>query len=239
MKRKVVVTGASSAIGSAICRRIVRPGDEAVLHYFRHEEECRKVAAELGGDVLAVRADLTLDAEIDELCRAAAGADLLVHAAAVTRTGLAAHVPDEDLAAMLQVNIAALVRICRAVIPGMVVKRSGCIVAISSVAARRGNRGQAVYAGTKGFAEAFTRSLAAEYGAKGIRVNCVAPGAIDAGSLKELLVSAEDELRQSNALGRLGTAADVASAVAFLCADEAAFISGRTLVVDGGFCRGV
>jgi 3-oxoacyl-[acyl-carrier protein] reductase len=140
---------------------------------------------------------------------------------------------------MVQANITALVKLCRAVIPGMVVKRRGCIVNISSAAATRGNPGQAVYAGTKGFMEAFTRSLAAEYGGKGVRANCVAPGAIDAGSLRELLALAPDEVPESSALRRLGTPDEVAAVVAFLCSDDASFISGRTIGVDGGFCHGV
>lgn len=147
--------------------------------------------------------------------------------------------PDEDLQVMLNANISAVVKLCRAALPSMLARRTGCIVNISSVAANKGNPGQAVYAGTKGFLESFSRSLAAEYGPKGVRVNCVAPGAIDAGSLKELLALAPDELRQNSALRRLGSADDVAAAVAFLCSDDAGFITGRTIAVDGGFSRGV
>jgi 3-oxoacyl-[acyl-carrier protein] reductase len=146
---------------------------------------------------------------------------------------------DDDIAGMIAVNIQSLVSACRAVIPAMMVKRRGIIVNVSSIAAWRGNRGQTVYGGTKGFVESFTRSLAAEFGGRGIRANCVAPGAIDAGSLKELLSYAEDKVKNSTAVNRLGTPEDVAAAVAFLCGPEASFVNGACIHVDGGFLTGV
>jgi 3-oxoacyl-[acyl-carrier protein] reductase len=239
MNRNIVITGASSAIGAAICRRVANPGDTVLLHCLRNEDACRRLAGELDASCRVLKADFANSADLETLCRESADADILINCAAVTRTGLLAQMPDDDLQAMLNANITALVKLCRAVLPGMLTRRTGCIVNISSVAAARGNPGQAVYAGTKGFMEAFTRSLAAEYGPKGVRANCVAPGAIEVGSLKELLAIAPDEVRQNSALRRLGTAGDVAAAVAFLCSDEAGFISGRTLAVDGGFSRGV
>lgn len=239
MSRNVVVTGASCAIGDAVCRKVVRPGDRALLHCFRNEDACRRLAASLDAECIVVAADLADAEALASFCGLLGETQILVHCAAATRTGLLAHLEDDDLCAMVRVNVHALVRICRAVVPGMVARRNGCIVNVSSVTAARGTPGQAVYAGTKGFMESFTRSLAAEYGAKGIRANCVAPGAIDAGSLKALLASAPEEVRGSIALKKLGTPEDVAAAVAFLCSEEAAFISGRTLGVDGGFARGV
>jgi 3-oxoacyl-[acyl-carrier protein] reductase len=140
---------------------------------------------------------------------------------------------------MLAVNIRALIEVTRAVLLGMMMRKRGVIVNISSIAALRGNRGQSVYAGTKGFMESFTRSLAAEYGRKGIRINAVAPGPIDAGSLKDLLGYAPGEVKEAIAAGRLGTPKDVAAATAFLCSDDAAFINGRIIPVDGGFMRGI
>lgn len=239
MNRNIVITGASSAIGAAICRRIVRPRDTVLLHSFRNKEACHHLAGELDASCRVLAADFADSAALEALCREAADADILVNCAAITRTGLLAQLADADLQAMLTANITALVKLCRAVLPGMLTRRKGCIVNISSVAASKGNPGQAVYAGTKGFMESFTCCLAAEYGLKGVRANCVAPGTIDAGSLTELLNLAPDEVRQSSALRRLGSADDVAAAVAFLCSDDAGFITGRTIAVDGGFSRGV
>jgi len=239
LNRNIVITGASSAIGAAICRRVARPSDTLLLHCFRNEDACHRLAGELDATCRVIKADFADSAALEKLCRCTVDAHILINCAAITKTGLLVQMPDEDLHVMLNANISALVKLCRAVLPSMLVRRKGCIVNISSVAASKGNPGQAVYAGTKGFMESFTRSLAAEYGPKGVRANCVAPGAIEVGSLKELLVLAPDEVKQNSALRRLGSADDVAAAVAFLCSDDAGFISGRTIAVDGGFSRGV
>ena len=103
----------------------------------------------------------------------------------------------------------------------------------------RGNRGQSVYAGTKGFIESFSRSLTSEVGTRGVRVNCIAPGPIDAGSLKSLMNYASDELKSSILSKRLGTPNDVASLVKYLCSDESEFMNGQVLHLDGGFLKGV
>jgi 3-oxoacyl-[acyl-carrier protein] reductase len=239
MRRKILITGASSTIGTAIFRRVINSGDEVLLHCFRNEALCRLLMDDVDAECTLMSADFANQEALERLCRAAVNCDILINCAAVTKTGLVVALPDDDLQSMLNSNISALVKLCRAVIPGMLLKRKGCIVNISSVAAAKGNPGQAVYAGTKGFMESFTRSLASEYGSKGIRANCVAPGAIETGSIKELLALASDEVRQSCALKRLGTADDVAVAVAFLCGDDTGFITGTTIAVDGGFSRGV
>lgn len=239
MNRKILVTGASSEMGAAVCRRLASPGDALILHACRGEEKCRLLAGTLSAECTVIRADFADPAGLDALCARAAECDILVNCAAVTRTGLLVGMEDADVAKMVSVNVLALVRLCASAARGMLPRRVGAIVNVSSVAASRGNPGQAVYAGTKGFMEAFTRSLAAEYGPKGIRVNCVAPGPIEAGSLKELLAEAGDEVRGSTALRRLGRVEEVAAAVAFLCGADAAYVTGAVLRVDGGFGRGI
>jgi 3-oxoacyl-[acyl-carrier protein] reductase len=239
MSRSLVVTGASSAIGQAIARRLAAPGDRVLLQCCRNAGVLASFDGWPQAQYEVVAADFAAPEQLDAFCTRIREADVLVNAAAVTRTGLLAQMEGADVDLMLAVNVRALVSICRAALPGMVARRRGVIVNLSSVAASRGNRGQAVYAGSKGFVEAFTRSLAAEYGARGIRCNAVAPGAIDAGSLRELLTYAGDEVKQATAVKRLGTPEDVAAAVAFLCADEASFVNGKCLAVDGGFSQGV
>jgi 3-oxoacyl-[acyl-carrier protein] reductase len=239
MSRNILITGASSEIGLAICRAIIKEEDRAILQYYRNKDPLMAFCEETDAQCQPVRVDFNDTGGIDSFILKRHDIDILVNAAAVTRADLLPNLKDEDITRMLDVNILAAVKLCRSVIPGMMVKRRGCIVNISSVAARRGNRGQSVYAGTKGFMESFSRALAAEYGGRGIRVNCVAPGAIEAGSLKELLAYGEKEVKSSVVSKRLGTPADVAAAVAFLCSDNASFINGKTIPVDGAFCKGV
>lgn len=237
MNRKIVVTGASSEIGLAIAKKLAAAGDELLLQYCRRPAGCEELANALGGR--AVKADFTVPAELAAFCELLDGTDILVNAAALTRTGLLPDLSAEDIAAMAAVNMTALTRTCAAVVPAMCVKRAGVILNVSSVTAARASRGQSVYAGTKGFMESFTRALAAEYSPRGVRANCVAPGAIEAGSLKDLLASAGKEVKEAVALGRLGKPEDVAQAAAFLCGPGGAFITGQVLRVDGGFRQGV
>jgi len=239
MTNNIIITGASSEIGLAICREIVKPGDHAVLHYFKNKEPLLRFCEEFGDTCQPVSVDFNDMEQLDRFVQKRHNIDILINAAAVTRAELLPVLKNDDVSRMLNVNILAAVKLCRAVIPGMVSRRRGIIVNISSAAALRGNRGQSVYAGTKGFIESFTRSMAAEYGGRGIRVNAVAPGAIAAGSLKELLAYGEKEVKESVVSNRLGTPGDVAAVVAFLCSENASFINGKSIGVDGGFCRGV
>lgn len=237
--RKIVITGASSQIGTAIAEKVVAEGDQVILQYFRNHSACLTLKERIGENCDLISVDFSDKGALESFCKDLGAVDTVINAAAVTGTGLLPTLTDENIGRMLEVNILSMVMICRAVIPGMVNRRTGCIVNISSVAATRANRGQSVYAGTKGFIESFTRAMAAEYGSRGIRINCVAPGPIETGSLRELLSLAPEEVRQSVASNRLGTPGDVATAVAFLCDPGASFINGHTLHVDGGFMKGV
>jgi 3-oxoacyl-[acyl-carrier protein] reductase len=239
MNLRIVITGASSEIGLAIAERIVRPGDRAVLHCFRRPNALEPLLAKLGLHCRIAAVDFRDPVALQNFCGLIKDTDILINAAAHTKADLLPNLTEEDISAMLQVNIYALIEICRAVIPGMLVRRNGIIVNLSSVTAQRANRGQTVYAGTKGFVESFTRGLAAEYGSRGLRANCVAPGAIEAGSLQELLAYAPEEVKKNNAMQSLGMPADVAAAVAFLVGEEARYINGQCLAVDGGFMHGV
>ncbi|OQW93738.1 MAG: hypothetical protein BWK79_09555 [Beggiatoa sp. IS2] len=239
MPKRFVITGASSEIGLAICAKVLQNDDYAILQCFRHPERCATIQQRLGNTCQVVTVDFRNLAEIDDFCKKLSEIDIFINVAAVTTTDLLAHLTDEEIMVMLNVNILALIKISQTVIRSMLLKRNGIIITISSVTAQRGNRGQTVYAGTKGFVEAFTRSLAAEYGPRNIRANCVAPGPIDAGNLKSLLGYAADEVKNSVTLPRLGSTNDVAATVAFLCSEEASFINGACIPVNGGFCRGV
>lgn len=239
MSNSIIITGASSDIGLAICEVMIKEGDTAILQYNAHKERLITFCERSSGDCQMVGVDFNEMDSLDRFSQKHNDIDILINAAAFTKADVLPLLKDTDITRMINVNVLSTIKMCRAVIPSMVARRTGCIVNISSVAAHRGNRGQTVYAGTKGFIESFSRAMAAEYGARSIRINTVAPGPIDAGSLKELLSYGEDEVNDSIVSKRLGTPEDVAAAVAFLCSDKASFINGKTIPVDGGFCRGV
>ena len=239
MGNKIVITGASSEIGCAITEKIAGPDDTVLLQCFKNKEKCSKLLNDKNINGTIAQVDFTNPGHISKFCDELAGTDILINSAAITKTDLLTSLTDEFISSMIAVNIEAMVKICRAVIPSMLPKRKGIIINISSIAASRTNRGQSVYGGTKGFVESFTRSLAIEFGPKGVRANCVAPGPIESGSLKALMAYGEKEVKESTVSPRLGTPEDVAGAVNFLCSDEAEYINGSTISVNGGFMRGI
>lgn len=233
---KIVITGASSAIGWEITKALSVMNKPMLLHGNKIKE---LPLAELSSEAEFVTADFSSSFELEEFIARFSDVDILINAAAYTVTELLPQTSDESLDKMVAVNINALVKICKAVIPSMCIKRSGIIVNISSATASKVYRGQSIYAGTKAFAETFSKAISAEYGRKGIRCNCVAPGAINTGTLKLLTNIAGDLLKQLNAANRLGEPKDVANAVAFLCRDENTYINGSVLHVDGGHWLGI
>ena len=228
---KIVITGASSAIGWAIVKELSMIGKPMLLQGTREHE---LPFAELPIETTFVTADFSSPVALEYFLSQLTDVDILVNAAACTITELLPQTRDESIDKMIAVNITALVKICKAVVPPMCAKRSGIIVNISSVTASKVYRGQSVYAGTKAFAETFSKGIAAEYGRKGVRCNCVAPGCINSGTLKFFKNIVEEKVSHSNAMARLGEPRDVAAAVAFLCREENAFINGTVLHVDGG-----
>lgn len=231
---RIVITGASSDIGLAIARRLATLGAPMLLHCRSHADRFAGIDAEV------VRADFSDRRDLERFIGQLGEVDILVNAAAETQTALLPQLEDGDIERMLATNILATTLLCRAVVPGMCLRRRGVIVNLSSVTASHVFRGQTVYGGTKAYIEAFTKGLAAEYAKKGVRCNCVAPGSIDSGSLQKLLITTgSDTLKDINASARFGTPEDVAAAVAFLCSDESRYINGAVLHVDGGYWLGL
>ncbi|MBB2162007.1 3-oxoacyl-[acyl-carrier-protein] reductase [Gluconacetobacter sacchari] len=239
--KTALVTGASGGIGAAIARTLHAQGARVVLSGTR-EAVLAAVAADIAPDGARVHvcpADLSDPKAADALVAAAevaAGAplDILVNNAGLTRDGLAIRMKDEDWNRVLEVDLAAPFRLCRAVLKGMLRRRAGRIVSIASIVGVTGNAGQANYAAAKAGMIGMTKSLAQEVGSRGVTVNVVAPGFIQTAMTDVLPEAQREKLLAGIPLGRMGKPEDIAASVAYLASDEAGWITGATLNVNGG-----
>jgi 3-oxoacyl-[acyl-carrier protein] reductase len=227
-----LVTGGSRGIGRAIVLELASAGAEVVVGYRSGAEEADAGAKEAGGR--AVQADVSNPEEAKRLVEEAGDLDILVNNAGLTRDGLLARMPDEDWRDVIETNLSSVFYTCRAVTRGMMKKRAGSIVNVSSIVGVHGNWGQTNYGASKAGIIGFTKSLARELGSRGVRANVVAPGYVNTRLTDVLPEEAQQAMLANTPLGRLGEPEDVAGAVRFLCSDEAAFITGEVLLVDGG-----
>jgi 3-oxoacyl-[acyl-carrier protein] reductase len=230
--RTALVTGGSRGIGKAIAIELARAGATVVVGYRSGADEADAVAGEIGGR--AVQADVSDPDEARRLVEDAGDVEILVNNAGITRDGLLMRMPDDDWRAVLDTNLGGVFHTCRAASRGMLRRRSGSIVNLSSIVGVHGNPGQTNYGAAKAGIIGFTKSLARELGTRGVRANVVAPGYIDTRLTQELPDELKDAMVQNTPLGRFGSPEDVAGAVRFLCSDEASFITGEVLLVDGG-----
>lgn len=232
----VLVTGGSRGIGAAICRELARAGARVAVNYRSGHEAANEVAAEIGG--VAVQADVADSGEaqtlVDRVEEELGDVDALVNNAGVTRDTLIARMSDEDWDVVIDTNLRGAFNTSRAVARKMLRRRAGAIVNLSSVVGLHGNPGQANYAASKAGIVGLTKALARELGSRGVRVNAVAPGYIDTELTQVLPEPARNAILANTPLARLGAPEDVAVAVRFLCSDEASFVTGEVLLVDGG-----
>jgi 3-oxoacyl-[acyl-carrier protein] reductase len=203
-----------------------------VVGYRSGAEEAQAVAQEAGGR--AVEADVSDPEQAKRLVDEAGDLDILVNNAGLTRDGLLARMPDADWRDVIETNLSSVFYTCRAVTRGMMRKRAGSIVNVSSIVGIHGNWGQTNYGASKAGIIGFTKSLARELGSRGVRANVVAPGYVNTRLTDVLPEEAQQAMLANTPLGRLGDPEDIAGAVRFLCSDEAAFITGEVLLVDGG-----
>ncbi len=238
--RKALVTGATGGLGEAVARALHRQGATVVLSGTR-AEKLAELAAGLGERTHAVPADLSDAASVEALVpaaeAAAGGLDILVNNAGITRDGLLMRMKDEDWEAVLAVNLTAAFRLSRAAVKGMMRRRSGRIVNIGSVVGSIGNPGQVNYSASKAGLVGMTKALAAEVATRNITVNCVAPGFITSPMTAVLTDAQREGLLGTVPMGRLGEGSDVAAAVVYLASEEAGYVTGHTLHVNGGMAR--
>jgi 3-oxoacyl-[acyl-carrier protein] reductase len=230
--KTALVTGASRGIGAAIARELTRAGATVVTSYRSGADEANALAAEIGAR--AIQADVSSPDEAVRLVEEAGDLDILVNNAGITRDGLLARMPDEDWREVIETNLSSIFYTCRAVTRPMMKKRAGAIVNVSSIVGLHGNFGQTNYGAAKAGIIGFTKSLARELGSRGVRANVVAPGYVKTRLTDAIPEEGRELMLQNTPLGRLGDAEDVAGAVRFLCSDEASFITGEVLLVDGG-----
>ena len=231
------VTGSTRGIGLAIANTLYAAGAKVAV-VGRDAARAREVAAAMGSRAFGVACDVAQEDQVISAVAAAEAAlgavDVLVNNAGLTRDNILLRLNEQDWDAVLDANLKGAFHTTRAVIKGMMKRRAGRIINMSSIVGLTGNKGQANYAASKAGLIGFTKSVAKEYASRNILVNCIAPGFIDTDMTASLPDAARATLLEQIALGRLGRPEDVAGAVLFLASDLAGYITGQVLVVDGG-----
>ncbi len=243
LKDKVaLVTGASRGLGRAIALQLAAEGARVTVNYMKSADQAETVVKEIisrGGSAAAVQADITslpeVEKMVDILYEQFGSIDILVNNAGVTKDELLISMTPEDWDSVIKTNLGGLFNCTKAVAKYMMVQKSGRIINISSVAGERGGRGQSNYAASKGGINAFTRSVAMELAPKKITVNAVAPGVVETEMSSTVIRRAKDIILDAVALKRLGQPEEIAKVVAFLASDDASYITGEVIRVDGGF----
>lgn len=239
MSRKIVlVTGASRGIGKAIAKRFADEG-----HFVIGTATSKKGAESIGdylsesggiGRILDVCNHEDIDKLFEEIDSVYGGINVLVNNAGITKDGLLMRMKDEDWASVIDTNLTAVYRMSRRAVRGMMKARQGRIINITSVVGQMGNAGQANYAATKAGVEGFSRALAREIGSRGVTVNCVAPGFVETDMTEALDERLVNSMLDAVPIGRMAQPEEIAAAVSFLASDDASYITGAVLAVNGG-----
>ncbi len=236
--RVAIVTGSARGIGRAIALKLAGVGANLVVNDIAEAQPVAEEITAMGKQAIAATADVTVPADVTRLVDATISAygrvDILVNNAGITRDQLLLRMSDEDWDKVLNVNLKSVFLCTRAVLRHMIKQRWGRIVSMASIVGIVGNAGQANYASAKAGIIGFTRSIAREVGSRGITVNAIAPGFIDTAMTQKLNETQREELKKRIPLGYFGTPQDIAEAVAFLASEEARYITGQVLNVDGG-----
>ncbi len=236
-----LVTGASRGIGAAIAFELAARGAAVAVNYAGSQEAAESVVSEIrgsGGTAVALCADISrpeaCTALVERTIEELGGLHVLVNNAGIARDGLLVRMSDDDWSAVIDTNLTGVFSVTRAAARHLMKQREGSIVNVTSVIGLVGNAGQANYAAAKAGVIGFTKSVAKELASRGVRANAVAPGFIDTDMTAGLALAVREAALAQIALGRFGSTADIARAVAFLAGDESAYITGQVLAVDGG-----
>ena len=240
--RTALITGGGRGIGRATAVRLAREGANVAINFKGNAaaaEEAKRLVEGAGGKATLIQGDVSVDGQADEVVKAALSfgggrLDILVNNAGITRDNLLVRMSVEDWDAVLDLNLRGAFLVTKAAMRPMMKQRSGRIVNVASIAGVAGNQGQANYASAKAGLIGFTKTIAREMATRNITCNAVAPGFIPTDLTRDLLARMEETILPQIPLGRFGTVEDVANAIAFLASDEASYITGQVLIVDGG-----
>lgn len=240
--KTVLITGASRGIGREIALKFAGEGYNVVLNYNSSEKKAKELANQIekcGVGCLVLKADVAIESEVKDMVDVAlkqfGKIDVLVNNAGVALSKLFQLTTTDEIARVFGVNTFGVINCSKAVVPSMVSEKCGKIINISSIWGKVGASMETIYSASKGAVISFTMALAKELAPSGISVNCVCPGVIDTDMLLEYTEDDKKELKEQTPLNRLGTPQDVANAVYFLASDNATFITGQVITVDGGF----
>ena len=239
MSRKIVlVTGASRGIGRAIAERFAKEGHFVIgtATSTKGAEAIGDYLSEFGGigRVLDVCSDEAVEQLFDEIDSVYGAVNILVNNAGITKDGLLMRMKNEDWASVIDTNLTSIYRVSRRAVRGMMKARHGRIINITSVVGQMGNAGQANYAASKAGVEGFSRALAREIGSRGVTVNCVAPGFVETDMTEELDERLVNSMLDAVPMGRMAQPDEIAAAVSFLASDDASYVTGAVLAVNGG-----
>lgn len=243
--RVALVTGGSRGIGKAIVEAFAKEGAKVAFVYHSSAEAAEALASQLneaGGEVMALKADVSkkseADAIVEQVLEKWGQCDILVNNAGIIKDGLLATMDPDKWQSVIDTNLGSVYNFCHAVMRPMMSQRYGRIVNISSVSAEYGNQGQVNYAASKGGIQGLTRCLATEVGKRNITVNAIAPGFISPDMTEDIRNAAEGEIKKKIPVKRLGQPEDIAHAAVFLASEDAGYITGHILTVDGGLTLG-